>query len=63
MFNENVERRTSDSSPRVGLWSSGEDQGHYLDWPSESSHRSQYDGGYNGSHLHNQSLGSDEFVE
>ena len=49
------------SSPR--LWSSGEDQGHYLDWPSESSHRSQYDGGYNGSHLHNQSLGSDEFVE
>ena len=60
MFNENVERRTSDSSPR--LWSSGEDQGHYLDWPSESS-RSQYDGGYNGSHLHNQSLGSDEFVE
>ena len=74
---ENVERRTNDSSPGAGLWSSGEDQGHYSDWPSESS-RSQYGAlseddvvhqnnvnnvGYNGSHLHHQSLGSDEFVE
>ena len=74
---ENVERRTNDSSPGAGLWSSGEDQGHYSDWPSESS-RSQYGAlsedddvhqnnvnnvGYNGSHLHHQSLGSDEFIE
>lgn len=62
--NRNGRSPMSDNSSRYGeqdqgVWSSGDDQGQYSDWPSESS-RSPYGTlSEGGSHSHNQSMTSD----